>query len=289
MDQAQVEALRAALMRRRPTVSRTEDGMSRRLEDEVTQVETDTRGFASVLCYIQRGLGDEVDAIREVLQLVLRIQAPGRHRYPICHFAFGTGDADLPHDRGTRHTANAKIEAELLCALAGPGPAAPAPLLVDLWSKTAPFLPARRVGPQDLMVFFCRDRGVRLNQAAQRTYSRFKRHALWIFIDGGRVEWELGSFAPAVEPAAATPPVAVAVPPDTTPQPLAKALDEHAGKRWQTTTLSNAAQTAIERLQSLAAIVATHFIPRDWVCRANKGSLTFQHPTEKHKIGRAHV
>lgn len=285
MDREQRQALQRALMRDRPSNSRSDEGISHRIEDLYTRRDVDTRGYTGVLSYIQRGLDDAADAVRSVLRAVSGIQSHGGLGYSLCPMSFGWDDGKLHHDGRiipTEGAINVDYMVKHLLELAGPRPTAATPLVPALWPGSAPGLRRRQVERGDLLIFFCRDRSVRLSAAAQETYQRVKRRALWVFCDGGTVEWDLGAFEPAAE-AEAAPPVDVAASPTANAPLAALTIDEHTGKRWQTTALCNATQTALDGLKRLAAIVATHFIPRDWVCRANKGSITFQHPTDKHQ------
>lgn len=59
--------------------------------------------------------------------------------------------------------------------------------------------------------------------------------------------------------------------------------NERDGEWWKTTPLANVPH-ALNNLAYVAAAIAVHYVPGDWVFRANEGSVTFQNPDAPHEV-----
>ncbi len=196
MVEADHIALRRHLRRRAPVIQVPSGRPSRRIEDEWDSAgEVDTQRYANVLCYLERGLADQVGEIARVLYLVAQVQGYGS--FHVCSFVFGFPDGRLEHDgRSTwvQGKLSGKGMADKLCALSGAESGTDQPLIDRLFPPAV----GAKTGVErgDLLLFFCRSRRVALTANAQAIYDRHRRHAVWIFLGAGDATWEAGTFVP---------------------------------------------------------------------------------------------
>lgn len=204
-----VEQLKCHLGRRSPIQQVPAGGASSRVEDEYDHnALRDAPGYASVVCYIQQGLGGRMDAVRSVLGRISAFQKDSRLSYDLHLFSFGWPD-------GLRHAGDRPRQipwsgmqfardAKLLCDLAGTDACAPDRVVPSLYPES-PYLGfTRGVQPGSLLVFFCRDRSVRIAESVRALYQKHRRRALWVFLGDDPPSLELGTFEPAVSPPSAS-------------------------------------------------------------------------------------
>ncbi len=194
----QVKQVRTFVAKRRPNFVQQEFVESRRLEGEMTYDDRDSRGFASILVYIQQGLADRIDDILRILHAVHAGQSGCHVLYPVCLLSFG--DDNLNHI-GRRHEGGVRSDVSAwameLCALSG-NVAAPIPTIIqELLPASNPIPRKRRIERHDLAVYICSTRDVLMSPEARQAYiDTVSRNSVWAFLSNDTFEVELGTFVP---------------------------------------------------------------------------------------------
>ena len=163
--------------------------------------ESEIKAYASVICYIQKGLGEENEIIEEVLKIILDIQGSSRLKTYYLHpFSFGWDDNKLHHKKSAisiisrRNSTNITTE---LCKIAGSDSSGTS-TIPSLFPPTSLYSKKSKATVNDLLVFVCKDRSVQLSGVSTAAYNRVRRSSLWIFMNNDNPEWEFGTFKPEV-------------------------------------------------------------------------------------------
>jgi len=160
----------------------------------------ESRGYENVMLYMEKGFGKHEKVCSDVVKEIVDLQYENGIKYFLCMFSFGWEDVPLKHTgsgiflylRG-----NWKPISKKVCELAGTAWPDEAPVLRALFPGAAPYSRVTRVRPDDLLIFFCRDRSVSIDNSLSSSYNRLRHRALWVFYDGDVCEWEFG-FRPRV-------------------------------------------------------------------------------------------
>jgi hypothetical protein len=150
---------------------------------------------------MQKGLGTHIDVVRRLANAITSFQCGQSRGFYFFHlFSFGWEDNVLHHYPRAAHLdgIHEKGLAMSLCQLAGTStvnsvPVVPSlfPSAVDIYNVDA------NVGREDLFVFLCTDRSVKLSVAAKRAYSReIQRNSVWIFLADDSLDFEISKFVP---------------------------------------------------------------------------------------------
>ena len=200
MDKNWLKGLKHKLRAKAPT--NVADGVrqSRRVPGQCSY-ESEIRAYASVICYIQKGLGEENEIIEEAIKIILAIQGSSRLKNYYLHlFSFGWNDNKLHHKKSAisiisrRNSTNITNE---LCKLAGSDSSGTS-TIPALFPPTSLYSKKSKATVNDLLVFVCKDRSVQLSGVSTDAYNRVRRRSLWIFINNDNPEWEFGTFKPEI-------------------------------------------------------------------------------------------
>jgi hypothetical protein len=144
------------------------------------------RRYAALHYFIQTGLGAELIPVEQTLQLIHRFETdPRKGRYTSRLYTMNA--TGVRPRLGPQVRENMSSTAPTLCEFAGSDAEAAPPLVSTMWSP----------GSDDLRVFFCRDRSVRMNRELAGSYARLKKRHVWIFLNGEEPSWEPGiTFTP---------------------------------------------------------------------------------------------
>jgi len=195
LNNEQTKKLRYYLMQKRPSIARQDERESSRIEGETGHGDRDVQGYRAVAAFIQRGLGDQMEIVRQVLDIAAKVQNDNNLNFPVVLFSFGWDDGIL-HGKGRPRSGGPNIPcngwATELCDMAS-AETSPVP------QKTPSlFPPAKQTGAplkvtgEDLLIFFCKDRSVRLTDEAMARYAKPLKHAVWIYCGDDRAEMALG-------------------------------------------------------------------------------------------------
>lgn len=200
LNDDQMRKLRFYLVRNAPIIDRPDWRTSLVLEDEVEYGETDAQGYRNVVVYIERGLGDREDLIRQVLQIVKSVQQRDRVKYMVHLFSFGWDDGKL-HHAGRSHDgnyySNIKPWVDELCALAGTDGLKSPAVIPSLFPLTNPYGLKHGIERDDLLIFLCRNREVSMADSAHKKYDlRIMKHSVWLFCGEEQIDISLGDFTP---------------------------------------------------------------------------------------------
>jgi len=200
MDKGWLKGLKNKLRAKAPT--NVGDGVcqSRRVPGQCSY-ETEIKAYSSVICYIQKGLGEENEIIGEAIKIILDIKGSSRLKNYYLHpFSFGWDDNKLHHKKSPisiiSRGNSTKIINEL-CKLANSDPSGTS-IIPSLFPPTSLYSKKHNVKTNDLLVFICKDRSVKLSGVSTAAYNRVQRSSLWIFINNDKPEWEFGTFKPEV-------------------------------------------------------------------------------------------
>lgn len=200
LSDEQVTKLRGYLKRNAPSIDRPEERMSRRIEGVAEMGTGDARGYRAVIAYIQSGLGDQEELARQVLSTVAKVQNDYHLKYPVCLFSFGWDDSQLHHAGEARqgvYRSNTNDWVRELCDLAGNTSSQSPAVVPCLFPNARMYSRKTHVEKDDLLLFFCRDRDVRLHEQASKEYNqRIMRNAIWLFCGPDEVEVQSGHFSP---------------------------------------------------------------------------------------------
>ncbi len=197
LTEEQAVKLRRHLKSSRPCPTVSDQRESRRFEDETVSGDADARGYGSVVVYIQRGLGNANGIVSQVLRHVASVQNDNNLEYPVFLFSFGWDDGTLHHAVKCRNGGpgiNSLGWAQALCDMAT-ADSSPKPAVIPaLFPPAKPISGKRKVGHDDLLVFFCRDRSVCLSEAARAQYSKHPaKQSVWIYCTDGNPDMSLGA------------------------------------------------------------------------------------------------
>ena len=200
LSDEQARQLQSYLMRHRPDISMSDLRESHRIEGEVVDDDRDVRGYRSVVAFIERGLGNADQTVGRVLHRIASVQDRYHLAYSVHLFSYGWDDGKLHHTGGNRLggcNIDAGKWAQVLCSLAGTEEASAPASIPSLFPLSDPYGSKHDVEKDDLLVFFCRNRDVRMSRSALQRLSRHPaKHAIWFFCDGDSVDMALGGFVP---------------------------------------------------------------------------------------------
>lgn len=161
--------------------------------------------YRAIMCYIQKGLGFHEETVAKIIEQIIKFQNPsysGRS-FHFCFFSFGWNNHTLRHAGKSiliKHTPIGSTKyrdlAKKLCELAGSDGPSTSPLISELFPDTDVYSRISRVTSEDLPVFFCSNRDVKISATLSSTYKAIRRKALWIFLDDEEPQWEFGKFTP---------------------------------------------------------------------------------------------
>ena len=182
-------------MQKRPSIARQDERESSRIESETGHGDRDVQGYRAVAAFIQRGLGDQMEIVRQVLDIAAKVQNDNNLNFPVALFSFGWDDGIL-HGKGRARSGGPNIPcngwATELCDMAS-AETSPVP------QKTPSlFPPAKQTGAplkvkeEDLLIFFCKDRSMRLTDEAMARYDKPLKHAVWIYCEDDKLEMAFG-------------------------------------------------------------------------------------------------
>ena len=196
-----ISALTGYMRTTAPTLTIDEDSMgpSRKILGQFTKRETQIRAYRAICCYMQRGLGTHVDVVGRLVYAITSFQWSQGQRNPYFFhlFSFGWEDNVLHHYPRAHELCgmHQKSVAVSLCRLAGVDNANNVPFVPTLFPTAVNIYNVHaNVGREDLRVFFCTDRSVKLSAAAKRSYSQ--RNTVWIFLTDDSLDFEVGKFMP---------------------------------------------------------------------------------------------
>lgn len=191
----QAAKLKTFLMRKRPCIVRQDERESLRIEGETGDGDWDALGYRSVVAVIQRGLGDQADVVRQVLGIAAKVQNDNNLDYPVLLFSFGWDDGVL-HGTGRNRSGGPNIRCDgwvkELCDLASADIGAMQPKIPSLFPPAAQEGASLPLRGEDLLIFFCGDRSMRLTEEARSRYAKPLKHAVWIYCEGKQVDMGLG-------------------------------------------------------------------------------------------------
>jgi len=195
LNNEQTRNLRKYLLRERPSMARQDERESSRIEGETGDGDRDVLGYRAVAAFIQRGLGSQIELVRQVLDIAAKVQNDNNLNFQIPLFSFGWDDGFL-HGKGRARNGGPNIPCDgwvkELCDLASTD-TGPAPQKIPSF-----FPPAKQTGAplkvkeEDLLIFFCKDRSVRLTDEAMARYVKPLKHAVWIYCEDDKIEMAFG-------------------------------------------------------------------------------------------------
>ena len=200
MDKGWLKGLKNKLRAKAPT--NVGDGVrqSRRVPGQCSY-ESEIKAYSSVICYIQKGLGEEDEIIGEAVKIILDIQGSSRLKNYYLHpFSFGWDDNKLHHKKSAISIisrGNSTNITNELCKIAGSDSSGTS-TIPALFPPTSLYSKKNKATVHDLLVFICRDRSVMLSELSTAAYNRARRCSLWIFTNNDKPEWEFGTFKPEV-------------------------------------------------------------------------------------------
>ena len=198
-----VRRFRSAVAAVPRAATRPEPAASRRFEGQIDESPVATRAFGQVVCFVQEGLKDYEGSTPELLRIVFGIQQDWRAAAWVAVHSFGgeSGASAVRRFHGkdfVRGVRDVAKTTERIKAAAAAGPAA-TNLFVDALFER----PSRDAGAdfcgKDLLLFFCRDRSLRLAQDLGMRGSRLRRHCLWLFFEDDDA-MELHGYLPPLHP-----------------------------------------------------------------------------------------
>ena len=182
--------------------TRPEPAASHRFEGQIDESPAATRAFGQIVCFVQEGLKGYEDSTPELLRIVFGIQQDWRAAAWVAVHSFGgeSGGSAVrrfhgrDYVRGLRDVAKT---AERIKTAAAAGPPA-TNLFVDALFER----PSREAGADfcgnDLLLFFCRDRSLRLARDLGMRGLRLRRHCLWLFFEDDNAMERHGYLPPLV-------------------------------------------------------------------------------------------
>ena len=197
-----VRRFRSAVAAVPRAATRPEPAASRRFEGQIDESPVATRAFGQVVCFVQEGLKDYEGSTPELLRIVFGIQQDWRAAAWVAVHSFGgeSGGSAVrrfhgrDYVRGLRDVAKT---AERIKTAAAAGPPA-TNLFVDALFER----PSREAGADfcgnDLLLFFCRDRSLRLARDLGMRGLRLRRHCLWLFFEDDNAMERHGYLPPLV-------------------------------------------------------------------------------------------
>jgi len=200
MDKVWLKGLRNKLRAKAPT--NVADGIrqSRRVSGRYSY-EAEINAYASIICYIQKGLGKENEIIGEAIKIILGFQgSSGLKNYYLHPFSFGWDDNKLHHKKSAISIifrGNITNIINELCKLAGSDLSSTL-IIPALFPPTSLYSKKSKASAHDLLVFICKDRSVKLSELCTATYNRVRHRSLWIFMNNDKPEWEFGTFKPEI-------------------------------------------------------------------------------------------
>jgi len=196
LNSEQTKKLSVYLKRKRPCMTQQDERESLRIEGETGDGDWDAAGYRSVVAFIQRGLGSQTEVVRQVLGIAAKVQNDSNLNFSILLFSFGWDDGIL-HGTGRSRSGGPNTPCDgWIKELGDLASAETAPVTQNIPSL---FPPAKQAGVplkvrgEDLLIFFCKDRGVRLTDEAMARYAKPLKHAVWIYCEDDRVEMALGT------------------------------------------------------------------------------------------------
>jgi len=194
LNAEQTRNLSTYLTRNRFCVTRQDERESLRIEGETGDGDWDASGYRSVVAFIQRGLGDQAELVRQVLGNAAKVQNDNHLKYSVLLFSFGWDDGML-HGKGrslsgglNRCDGWVKELCELASTDTGPVPQKTPSLFPPAVSKRVPL----KVRGEDLLIFFCKDRCGSMTEEARLHYAKPLKHAVWIYCEEDKADMELG-------------------------------------------------------------------------------------------------
>jgi hypothetical protein len=160
--------------------------------------------FESVLVYIQKGLGDKKDLIKQVVMLILQVQEGGNRKYPLVPMAFGN-EQTLIHEKkyfelGYLNDAynNMRIT-EVLSRLSSTQEVDKA-VIPELFPKTdarSLYHGKTRVTENDLLVIIGRKNQVFFDESLKlKLKVNIRKHVLFVEIEDENVNWIYKNYKP---------------------------------------------------------------------------------------------
>ena len=200
MDKSWLKGLRNKLRANAPTNMADGIRQSRRVSG-LYSYEAEIKAYASIICYIQKGLGKENEIIGEAIKIILDIQGSSKLKNYYLHpFSFGWDDNKLHHKKSAISIisrGNSTNITNELCKLAG-SDSSDTSTIPALFPPTSLYSKKSKATVNDLLVFVCKDRSVQLSGVSTAAYNRVRRSSLWIFMNNDNPEWEFGTFKPEV-------------------------------------------------------------------------------------------
>ena len=200
MDKSWLKGLRNKLRANAPTNMADGIRQSRRVSG-LYSYEAEIKAYASIICYIQKGLGKENEIIGEAIKIILSFQSSSKLKNYYLHpFSFGWDDNKLHHKKSAISIifrGNITNIINELCKLAGSN-FSETSTIPSLFPPTSLYSKKSKATVNDLLVFVCKDRSVQLSGVSTAAYNRVRRSSLWIFMNNDNPEWEFGTFKPEV-------------------------------------------------------------------------------------------
>ncbi len=183
------------LKRHMPCRERTGLRESSRIEGETVEGDMDVPGYRTVTAFIQRGLGDQAEVIQHVLSIVSRVQNDSNFEYPVWLYAFGWDDG-LLHGKSRHRRGGPGIRClgwvEEICELASTDTGPSSPMTPALFPPAVQEGVPLKLRADDLLIFFCKDRRMRLTEEARSRYAKPLQHAVWFYCEGDEADMTLG-------------------------------------------------------------------------------------------------
>jgi hypothetical protein len=200
MDKVWLKGLRNKLRVKAPTIEADGIRQSRRVPGQCSY-EAEIKAYASIICYIQKGLGKENQIIEEVIKIILSVQSSSGHKYYFMHpFSFGWDDNKLHHKKSAISIISRGNSTNIineLCRLAGSDFSGTS-IIPSLFPPTSLYSKKTKATVHDLLVYICKNRSVQLSELSTVAYNRVRCRSLWLFINNDKPEWEFGTFKPEV-------------------------------------------------------------------------------------------
>ena len=182
-------------MQNMPSITRQDERESYRIEGEISYGDRDVRGYRSVTAFIQRGLGSQTEVVRQVLGIATRVQNANNLPFLVVLFSFGWDDGIL-HGNGRSRTVGPNMPcngwATELCELASAENSLVPQKTPSLFQPASPTGAPLKAIKEDLLIFFCKDRSVRLTDEAMARYVKPLKHAVWIYCEDDKIEMAFG-------------------------------------------------------------------------------------------------
>jgi len=164
-----------------------------------------SRAYHSVLVYVQKGLGEELELLKQVVKLILRVQKDAGIKYPLLPMSFGWGE-DLHHEKKyfdldylndwMLDNKITKVLSRVSGSESGDTPAI-IPALFPKTDNRSLYTGKIKVNYEDLLVIIGKKDEVFFNAKLKpKLTSKIRKHILFVEIDNENIQWYFKNYEP---------------------------------------------------------------------------------------------